>query len=462
MHGIFTARPSATRRRLLPTVVLVAFFTLWHTIGVMFGASAATTTTITGTAFKDMNEDGTRQSSEAVFAGHVIYLFDADGAFVASRTTDASGRYAFAGLPQGTYDVTYMRTSWQEVWSEWVPTTTEWVFPDHRVTLEGGTVTADFGWRPITRSTDLSAPITEVVGDQGLVVQSYTDAVPAQEILDYVVANFRVGKEAATARLRFGYGTYDRSSTQIRQSDGVVTHVQTTAYASYERLLSQRGFWTVAHEYGHVVMNYHNYLVHQDISQTWDAYLTARGIDPNDERIGSSRRWMPEEIAAEDYRQLFTSDATSADRHMNLDLPDAWDVDGFEAWARESFLGDTGAVDEPVAEPTPTEDTTTEEPVADEEPVAEPEPVVVEEPVVDEEPAPTLSVVTSKVKGINRAELTWPSGGPTDVLRDGRKIATVDGSTYTDGTVGRGSPSHTYRVCARDTGTCSASVAVQF
>jgi subtilisin len=77
----------------------------------------------------------------------------------------------------------------------------------------------------------------------------------------------------------------------------------------------------------------------------------------------------------------------------------------------------------------------------------------------------TLSVSAYKVKGIKYADLTW-SGATSvnvDVYRDGSAIATtVNDGLYTDGPLGKGGGSGTYKVCEAGTNTCSNEVAVSW
>jgi subtilisin len=75
----------------------------------------------------------------------------------------------------------------------------------------------------------------------------------------------------------------------------------------------------------------------------------------------------------------------------------------------------------------------------------------------------TLSVTAYKVRGTKYADLTW-SGATSpnvDVYRDGALITTTanDGA-YTDGPLGKGGGSATYRVCEAGTSTCSNNVSV--
>ena len=76
----------------------------------------------------------------------------------------------------------------------------------------------------------------------------------------------------------------------------------------------------------------------------------------------------------------------------------------------------------------------------------------------------TLSASAYKVKGIKTTDLTWTGATSTnvDIFRDGAKIVTTanDGA-HTD-SIGKGSGTHTYKVCEAGTSTCSGNVAVTF
>jgi len=76
----------------------------------------------------------------------------------------------------------------------------------------------------------------------------------------------------------------------------------------------------------------------------------------------------------------------------------------------------------------------------------------------------TLSASGYKVKGIKTTDLTW--GGATsanvDIFRDGVKtVTTANDGAHTD-SIGKGSGTHTYKVCEAGTTTCSGNVAVTF
>jgi PKD repeat protein len=75
-----------------------------------------------------------------------------------------------------------------------------------------------------------------------------------------------------------------------------------------------------------------------------------------------------------------------------------------------------------------------------------------------------LTATGYKVNGVQRVDLSWsgPSGTSFDVYRDGRKIATVLATTYTDNLNRKGSATYTYLVCAPSISTCSNQATVKF
>jgi hypothetical protein len=80
------------------------------------------------------------------------------------------------------------------------------------------------------------------------------------------------------------------------------------------------------------------------------------------------------------------------------------------------------------------------------------------------EPIPLLATRGYRLKGLQQVDLFW-SGSRVDsfdVYRDGRRIATVAASPYTD-RLGRSGPgSYRYSVCETATGTSSKDAAVTF
>lgn len=75
----------------------------------------------------------------------------------------------------------------------------------------------------------------------------------------------------------------------------------------------------------------------------------------------------------------------------------------------------------------------------------------------------TLSANGFKEKGKWGANLSWSgNSGAVDIYRDGSKVATVSGSSYTDQTTNKGGGSMTYKICAQGTSNCSNEVTVNF
>jgi serine protease len=77
----------------------------------------------------------------------------------------------------------------------------------------------------------------------------------------------------------------------------------------------------------------------------------------------------------------------------------------------------------------------------------------------------TLSATGYKVKGVQRADLTWSgaTGTNIDVYRNGAVIATTaNNGAYTDVIGARGGGSYTYKVCEASTTTCSNDAVVNF
>ena len=77
----------------------------------------------------------------------------------------------------------------------------------------------------------------------------------------------------------------------------------------------------------------------------------------------------------------------------------------------------------------------------------------------------TLSATGYKVKGLQKADLTWSGATSTqvDVFRNNTNVATVANTgSLTDNIDVRGGGSYTYRVCEAGTTTCSNTVTISF
>jgi len=121
------------------------------------------TNTVSGAVWKDANADGTLTDGTGTtpdetgngMAGVTLALYDAGGNLIATTTTDASGNYSFANLPNGAYtvDVTDEANVLDGFWKSACPAAScgsdgySQVDP-YQVTLTGSqtNTTADFGY----------------------------------------------------------------------------------------------------------------------------------------------------------------------------------------------------------------------------------------------------------------------------------------------------------------------------
>lgn len=304
--------------------------------------AGATTGTIAGTVFQDLNRNAVRDAGEPAWEGHQLYLFDAAGAYKATATSDASGHYAFAGLADGAYKVDYASPSWWAIRDTWVPTTTGSVRPSKAVSLSGSS-TADFGWRQIVRSTDPAAPLSTYAGPSGLRVESFDDVVGAREVHDAVVQGM-VGAEARFVTIRFDLGPNSSTVAGWQGSPGSYSNYSAICYDNYVSWLDG-GDQGVGHEYGHAWSLYYDTIVRQQ--GTFASYLQARGL-AGDARVNSSYVWGARELIAEDYRQLLGSPNARLATQMNRDIPPAAAVPGLG-----DFLSTTFTTPPAGADPTP-------------------------------------------------------------------------------------------------------------
>jgi PKD repeat protein len=77
----------------------------------------------------------------------------------------------------------------------------------------------------------------------------------------------------------------------------------------------------------------------------------------------------------------------------------------------------------------------------------------------------TLTASGYKVRGLQKADLTWSGAGSSsvDVFRDGAKlVTTANDGFHTDNINARGGGSYSYRICEAGTSTCSNTVTVTF
>jgi hypothetical protein len=310
-------------------------------IGFALPAHASGTVTVRGTAFEDTNRNGAFDAGETLLSGHNLWLTSTTGAVLAT-TTDSTGSYAFSGVAPGLYRLDYENSSYRSLQDDWVPTTTGSLKPSVQLDLTSDS-TVDFGWRRITRSTDVSQPLNVYTGPSGLRVESFDDVVSAKTLHDAIAVAYLTG-EAPRTTIRFDYGgTSVTSSGSGKDAQGVYTNYSAVSYVTYASWRDM-GPVTLTHEYGHAWSLYHAYISQQDPSLT--GYLKARGL-VGDPRLGSAMAWDPAEMIAEDYRQLFGSAEAAAAAQMNRDIPRADQVAGLRDYLYGTFT-------QPVATPSST------------------------------------------------------------------------------------------------------------
>jgi hypothetical protein len=313
----------AGHSRLRPRLLQLAFACAVALVLLAVPAAAASASTMSGRAFDDPGRSGVYQAGDTALANQQIYLFDGSGSYVGQAYTAADGTYSFTNLADGAYQVTYASPSWWALRANWVPDTTGSVRPVVNVQLTGS-AEVDFGWRAIARSTNLAAPISEVVGPNGLTVESYDDVISAQTIYDTLMTG-TIGSEARSVTVRFDWNTGSSSTTtSVNYSNGMYSGYAAISYVTYDSWLDT-GDATLAHEYGHAWGSYYAYMVQQD--PTLQAYLTARGLwgNPN---LNSSLSWNQWELLADDYRQLLGPPDARSYTPMNGSIPAAAQVSG--------------------------------------------------------------------------------------------------------------------------------------
>lgn len=326
--------------------LLATLAALLTTVAVAVPAEAADTAAVSGTVFEDVDRSGTPSAGEPVWAGAPLHLVDAAGRQVSSTLTDTAGGYAFAGVPAGDYTVVYDGRTWRDLRESWVPTTTGSLQPTTALSLTGA-VRSDLGLRRIVRSTD-GTPLSRVVGDDGLVVESYNDAVSAAEVEAALRAGAR-GREAASTVVRFDVGRTNVTTTSIAGQPGTWSGFSAAVQSTWLSWLEQ-GDASLSHEYGHAWSLFHTYVVQQDAELT--AYLAARGIT-DDPRLGTSTAWTAQELVAEDYRQLLGSPSARLRPQTNAELPPAKDVAGLAEFLTTTFTAPPASSPPPAPAPSP-------------------------------------------------------------------------------------------------------------
>lgn len=339
-----TTTPAAGRASIRVLATLLALLAIALAPAQTHAASG--TSVISGTAFEDANRNAVKDFGEPALAGKGIVLVRVvDRSQVAYAATDASGRYTFAGLADGAYQVEFDPTDWWPIRRDLVPTTTGSLFPRKVVDL-AGSATVDFGWRRIVRSTELAAPLSSYTGPQGLRVDSYNDALTARGVYDALMRGSLVGAEAASVRVRVDFGDAPASCTvSVSGSPGYYSDFRASIDVPYLSWLDNEDH-VLFHEYGHAWSLYYAYMVHQETSFT--DYLRLRGIE-GDARLDTDHAWNRRELIAEDYRQLFGTATGRAVTQENLELAPATAVPGLREYLSSTFMQPPG----PSAPPPP-------------------------------------------------------------------------------------------------------------
>jgi hypothetical protein len=311
-------------------------------------AGAAGTSTITGHVWQDTNRNGVMDPGEAAFAGQALMLFNASGTNIASAQSGTDGSFAFSGLADGTYTVKFGTQSWWNLRGDWVPTTTGSLYYSRTVTVSGSAV-VDIGLRQIVRSADINSPLSTYVAPNGIDIRSYDDAVTAQDIWAAMSRGALFGPEAAVTTVYFDYGTQTDATWSVSGSNGTYSGFHANLWIAYLSWLDNTDE-VLFHEYGHDWGNYNAEIVQQD--DTYSAYLKARGVY-GDPRLYSSKAWDPNEMLAEDYRQLFGSPNAAAYPQANTDIPPAAQVTGLKSFLQSTYTQPSGSAPDPSPTPSP-------------------------------------------------------------------------------------------------------------
>jgi SdrD B-like domain/FlgD Ig-like domain len=296
------------------------------------GAHAAGSSAVTGHVWQDTNRNGVIDSGEAPFTGQMLMLFNASGANVASGQTGTDGSFSFGGLADGTYTVKFGTQSWWNLRSDWVPTTTGSLYYTRTVTV-AGTAVADIGLRQIVRSTDVNAPLSTYSTPNGISIRSFDDALTAQDIWTAMNRGTLFGPESALTTIYFDYGTQTDATWSVSGNNGTYSGFHANMWIAYLSWLDNTDE-VLFHEYGHDWGNYNAEIVQQD--DTYASYLKARGLY-GDPRLFSSKAWDPNEMLAEDYRQLFGSPNAAVYPQANTEIPPAAQVSGLRAFLQNTY-----------------------------------------------------------------------------------------------------------------------------
>ena len=183
-----------------------------------------------------MNRNGAPDSGEPPLADQQLYLFDADGQYVGG--TYQTPRAFTGSRPRRRRLPGRVRLALL------VGTPGRLGAHHHRLALShglrepAGSATADFGWRPIVRSTDVASPLSSYVGSNGLRVNSYNDVVDAREVYDAVMLG-TVGAEAQFVTIRFDYSPNSSTVAAWQGTPGSFSDYNAVSYDNYISWLTE-------------------------------------------------------------------------------------------------------------------------------------------------------------------------------------------------------------------------------
>ena len=144
-----------------------------------FGYRPSAGNVIGDTIFFDADADTGQDTDEPGIAGVTVALLNGSGVVIATQTTDATGKYAFSGLPAGTYTVLItdtqgvLRNLQLHADPEHVADPTANPTPDNQTTvtfagLDGSDLTRDFGYTAIGQH-DYNSEIPGLLGAAGTI-----------------------------------------------------------------------------------------------------------------------------------------------------------------------------------------------------------------------------------------------------------------------------------------------------
>lgn len=169
--------------------------------------SGASLHAIGDTVWLDMNRDGIQDPSESGIQGVVFGLQNADGDFIATTTTNASGQYLFTDLPDGNYTVVVIDSD--NVMANFNPTydqdsgTTN---PDEKSSLllnGADNLAQDFGYTPNGPNTGTSA-----IGDLIFLDRNNNGTFDAGEGLEGIRVSLISGGNVIAVTYTNEYGRY--------------------------------------------------------------------------------------------------------------------------------------------------------------------------------------------------------------------------------------------------------------